>query len=118
MTDYPTTYVVTVDGDTSDPDYTGVTKRITATGAQYQIVGPLAAAIKSSADEIERLRAALATARRDALEEALKLADPGEKPCDCIRCYCDNLGDAEAMASWCAANQIHSAIRVLKDRTP
>ncbi len=56
MTCLPVMYVITVDGDKSETDYTGVTKRITATGAQYQIVGPLAEAIKSSADEIERLR--------------------------------------------------------------
>jgi hypothetical protein len=56
MTCLPIMYVITVDGDKSEPDYTGVTKRITATGAQYQIVGPLAEAIKSRADEIERLR--------------------------------------------------------------
>jgi hypothetical protein len=46
MTCFPVMYVITVDGDKSDPDYTGVTKRITATGAQYQIVGPLAEALK------------------------------------------------------------------------
>jgi len=35
-------YVVKVDGDTTDADYTGVSKRTTATGAEYKIVGVLA----------------------------------------------------------------------------
>lgn len=69
-------------------------------------------------DEISEARAALATARNDAREEAAKVAHPGEQPCDCIRCYCDNVGSAEAMAAWSASNYIYSAIRALKDRAP
>jgi hypothetical protein len=32
----PVLYVVNVEGDTGDADYTGVTKRITARGAEYR----------------------------------------------------------------------------------
>jgi hypothetical protein len=46
----PVLYVVNVEGDTGDADYTGVTKRITARGAEYRIVGALAEALKRSED--------------------------------------------------------------------
>lgn len=54
MTTLPTMYVFTVEGDTTDADYTGVTKRVTATGAEYRIVGPLAEVLKKLDDNLTR----------------------------------------------------------------
>jgi hypothetical protein len=42
MANLPTMYVIFVDGDTSGSKYTGVSKRTTAKGAEYKIVGVLA----------------------------------------------------------------------------
>ena len=53
MSELPTIFVVTVEGDHSDDDYTGVTKRITSTGAEYRIVGPLADALRRHDDNLD-----------------------------------------------------------------
>ena len=55
MTNLPTMYVITIDGDKSDADYTGVSKRITLTGAEYKIVGPLAEALRRAETEWSKL---------------------------------------------------------------
>ena len=52
MVDIPVMYVVFVEGDTSEPDYIGVTKSITPIGAEYRIVGPLANAMKKAEDNL------------------------------------------------------------------
>ena len=70
MTDLQMMYVVRIDGDDSDPDYTGVTKIATATGYEWRIVGPLAEALKHREDEWRCRRVALeadaASARKGA----------------------------------------------------
>ena len=53
MSEFPTMFVVTVEGNHSDDDYTGVTKRITSTGAEYRIVGPLADALRRHDDNLD-----------------------------------------------------------------
>jgi hypothetical protein len=56
--------------------------------------------------------------RRDALDEAAKLAKPRNKrPCDCERCDCGNKDDAQRVAEWDAENSVATAIRKLKDAT-
>jgi len=56
--------------------------------------------------------------RRDALEEAAKLAEPRNKrPCDCECCDCGNKDDAQRVAEWDAENSVAVAIRKLKDET-
>ena len=48
MSDLAVVYVIRVDGDTSDADNLFVSKRITATGAEYSLSGPLAKAIEAA----------------------------------------------------------------------
>ena len=50
MNGEPNVFCVVVEGDSSDDDYTGVTKRVTPTGAEYRIVGPLADALRRHDD--------------------------------------------------------------------
>lgn len=53
--------------------------------------------------------------REEIIEECAKVAEPkGPRPCDCERCYCHNLGDAEAVARWDAEMATANAIRALK----
>lgn len=48
------------------------------------------------------------------IEECAKVVEPkGPRPCDCDRCYCHNMGDAEAVASWDADAYNAKAIRAL-----
>lgn len=64
MSDLPTMYVVRIDGDDSDPDYTGVSKIATATGYEWRIVGPLAEALRRTEDGYrDRIAALEADAR-------------------------------------------------------
>jgi hypothetical protein len=72
MSKLPTMFVVTVEGDHSDDDYTGVTKRITSTGAEYRIVGPLADALRRHDDS-------LYSAFQRAYGEATSIRDRGGK---------------------------------------
>jgi hypothetical protein len=73
MSELPIMYVLDIDGDTTDADYIGVSKKITATGARYTIVGPIAqhlSAMRSAApppvvDDAMVERAARAMARGD-----------------------------------------------------
>jgi hypothetical protein len=59
-----------------------------------------------TAEEIAR------RAREEALEEAARVAGPsGERPCDCDRCDCRNVGDADAVARWDERVAIAEAIR-------
>lgn len=53
MTDFETVYVIRIDGDTTDADYTGVSKTITATGAEWRVAGPLAKALKNFEDALK-----------------------------------------------------------------
>ena len=70
--------------------------------------------------ESEAIRAAIAAvypliaaAER---ERCAKVAEPeGARPCDCRRCDCGNVGDAESTASWDERKHIASAIRALPD---
>lgn len=66
---------------------------------------------------IERLAASQAETRRLALEEAARVVKPsGNRPCDCDRCDCGNVGDAEAVAAWDALDAPYRAIRALIDQ--
>lgn len=69
MSGEPNVFCVVVEGDSSDDDYTGVTKRVTPTGAEYRIVGPLAAAIARALDE------AKAEGKRKEREQCAKIAE-------------------------------------------
>ena len=53
MNGEPNVFCVVVEGDSSDDDYTGVTKRVTPTGAEYRIVGPLADALRRHDDSLD-----------------------------------------------------------------
>lgn len=56
----------------------------------------------------------LASARAKALEEAAqKIGPDGPRPCDCERCDCMNVGDAEAVAAWDERAANAAAIRAL-----
>ncbi len=64
--------------------------------------------ILEMADEIERLRAAIAAER----EACAKIAEPEfSRPCDCETCYCDNYGDNRDTAMWDEGARIAAAIR-------
>ena len=91
MTDIPLMYVVTCDGDTSDADYLGVSKSLTATGSQYRIVGPLAKAWAS----------ALMAERKRALEEAAVTCENIYSP------------DGHASHDWPTPEECAAAIRKL-----
>lgn len=53
--------------------------------------------------------------REEIIEECAKVAEPkGPRPCDCERCYCHNMGDAETVARWDAEMATANAIRALK----
>lgn len=66
---------------------------------------------------IERLAVSQAETRRLALEEAARVVKPsGNRPCDCDRCDCGNVGDAEAVAAWDALDAPYRAIRALIDQ--
>jgi hypothetical protein len=48
------------------------------------------------------------------IERCAKVVEPkGPRPCDCDRCYCGNIGDAEAVAAWDSDNFNANAIRAL-----
>jgi hypothetical protein len=60
-----------------------------------------------------------------AIEDAAKVACPGDARCDCVHkddqsgfwmtdCHCRNSGDLVDAASWCAAANMADAIRRLK----
>jgi hypothetical protein len=67
------------------------------------------------ADTIAALRAAPVAVR----ERAARIVQPaGKRPCDCDRCYCQNVGDAEAVAAWDAQNAAAEAIRALPLNAP
>ena len=57
MADLAVVYVVRVDGDTSDADNLFVSKRITGTGAEYRLTGPLAKAIEAAINTGARINA-------------------------------------------------------------
>ena len=60
-------------------------------------------------------RAGLAAGRARAIEECAKVAAPyGKRPCDCERCDCMNIGDAQNVAAWDAETACAAAIRALK----
>jgi hypothetical protein len=49
-----------------------------------------------------------------AMEVAAKLVEPQYKrPCDCERCDCHNVDDAQAVAQWDESKSIAAAIRAL-----
>lgn len=66
---------------------------------------------------VDALRAAARAApssRDDTIEECARLIAPeGPRPCDCERCYCQNPGDAEAVAAWDAGAANAKKIRSL-----
>lgn len=44
----------------------------------------------------------------DRVERILQILAPKtERPCDCDRCYCQNQGDAEAVAEWDRQNSLY-----------
>jgi len=50
----------------------------------------------------------------DTIEACAKIVEPnGPRPCDCERCYCHNVGDAEDVARWEADTANAKAIRAL-----
>lgn len=53
MREIPEAFVFDLDGDSSDGDYLGVSKTITATGAAYKVQGPLAKAFARALMEAE-----------------------------------------------------------------
>ncbi|MCK1459115.1 hypothetical protein IVB34_12530 [Bradyrhizobium sp. 2] len=71
---------------------------------------------KGVAEGLERGRSEAMQARLIAIEECAKIAEPkGPRPCDCEggHCYCHNMGDAMAVASWDADMAVANAIRAL-----
>jgi hypothetical protein len=65
-------------------------------------------------DQLVSALAALRAAPVAMREGAARIVQPaGKRPCDCDRCYCQNVGDAEAVAAWDAQNAAAEAIRAL-----
>jgi hypothetical protein len=65
-------------------------------------------------DQLASAVAALRAAPVAMREGAARIVQPaGKRPCDCDRCYCQNVGDAEAVAAWDAQNAAAEAIRAL-----
>lgn len=63
---------------------------------------------------IEELRRLAEQVRQDTIEACAQVVEPkGPRPCDCERCTCSNLGDAEAVAAWEAEASNAKAIRAL-----
>ena len=66
--------------------------------------------LRAAADALTALRGGAETMR----EAAAGITRPTSKrPCDCDYCYCQNVGDAEAVAAWDALNAAADAIRAL-----
>ena len=62
----------------------------------------------------EELRKLALQVKLDTIEACAKIVEPkGPRPCDCERCYCHNIGDAEDVARWEADMANASAIRAL-----
>jgi hypothetical protein len=80
--------------------------------------GQAAAAIERLTRERDKARAALASARNDALEEAAVRAVEGrsKNPCECggYGCNCGNYGDAGAAGYDAACETIADVIRLMK----
>lgn len=74
-----------LDGDTSDPKVHGVYKRITATGMEWRVVGPLAKAIHAmlaeAIHERDEARAELADLKRKITEDWVSVS--GDMPGIC-----------------------------------
>lgn len=50
-------------------------------------------------------------------ERCAKAVEPkGSRPCDCQRCDCGNVGDAESVAAWDERTYAAAAIRALEDQ--
>jgi len=78
--------------------------------------GAVAQAITHSRKVLaDQLIAARQEGVNEGLEKAAKCIAPLEpRPCDCERCTCGNIGDAEAVAFWDSSKLDADAIRALK----
>lgn len=57
----------------------------------------------------------LAAGRSAAIEECANLVAPkGPRPCDCERCFCDNVGSAQDVTSWDSAIELANQIRKMR----
>lgn len=57
----------------------------------------------------------MSAGRAAGIEEAARLVGPiTERPCDCERCYCGNIGSAQDVASWDAMAALAEQIRALR----